>query len=62
MARTDIEAPARAPSRSRALLKWGLAGAALLGGFADLWRGGTTIGPILLVLAYCVLIPVAILD
>ncbi len=30
-------------------------------GYADLWRGGITVAPILLVLGYCVLIPVAIL-
>jgi hypothetical protein len=35
--------------------------AALAGGFVDLARGGDTIAPILLVLAYCVLIPLAIL-
>lgn len=42
-------------------LWWGLAAAALVVGYADLWRGGVTVAPILLVLAYCVLIPVAIL-
>ncbi len=47
--------------RSRPLLFWGLAAAAILLGFADLWRGGQTIAPILLVLGYCVLIPIAIL-
>jgi hypothetical protein len=47
--------------RSRSLLYWGLAAAALIGGFADLARGGITLAPILLVLAYCVLIPLAIL-
>lgn len=40
---------------------WGAAGLALLLGYIDLWRGGETIAPILLVVAYCVLIPVAIL-
>jgi len=30
-------------------------------GYADLVRGGTTIAPILLVVGYCVLIPLAIL-
>lgn len=42
-------------------LWWGLSAAALVLGYADLWRGGITIAPILLVLGYCVLIPVAIL-
>ena len=45
---------------SRALW-WGLAAAAILLGFADLWRGGETIAPILLVLGYLVLVPIAIL-
>ena len=35
--------------------------ASLVIGYADLWRGGITVAPILLVLGYCVLIPVAIL-
>lgn len=30
-------------------------------GYADLWRGGITIAPILLVAGYCILIPIAIL-
>jgi len=30
-------------------------------GYGDLWRGGETLAPILLVLAYCVLVPIAIL-
>jgi hypothetical protein len=42
-------------------LWWGLAAAAILLGFADLWRGGETIAPILLVLGYLVLVPIAIL-
>ena len=46
---------------SRRALWWGLVALAMIGGFADLWRGGITIAPILLVLAYCVLIPLAII-
>lgn len=46
--------------RSR-LLWWGLAAAAILLGYADLARGGETLAPILLVLGYCILVPVAIL-
>jgi hypothetical protein len=49
------------PSRSRPALWWGLAAASLVLGYADLWRGGETVAPILLVLGYCVLIPIAIL-
>jgi hypothetical protein len=39
---------------------WGLAGLALVVGYADLIRGGETLAPILLVLGYCVLVPIAI--
>lgn len=46
---------------TRPALWWGLSVACLVLGYADLWRGGITIAPILLVLAYCVLIPIAIL-
>ena len=54
--------PARdAGVRSRPRLYWGLAAAALLLGFADLARGGETIAPILLVIGYCILVPLAIL-
>jgi hypothetical protein len=48
-------------SRRRPLLWWGLAAAALILGYADLARGGTTFAPVLLVLGYCVLVPIAIL-
>ena len=63
MARDDTPAIENDPkARSRAsLLWWGLAALALLLGYADLARGGETIAPILLVLGYCVLVPVAIL-
>jgi hypothetical protein len=40
---------------------WALAAIALIVGYADLWRGGETLAPVLLVVAYCVLIPIAIL-
>lgn len=43
------------------LIWWGLAALALVVGYADLWRGGETLAPVLLVIAYCVLIPIAIL-
>jgi hypothetical protein len=42
-------------------LWWGLSAATLIGGYADLWRGGEAVAPILLVIGYCILIPVAIL-
>ena len=54
--------PARETApRSRSLLWWGLAAAALILGYLDLIRGGQTIAPILLMLGYCVLVPIAIL-
>jgi hypothetical protein len=53
---TSIEKP-----RSRAMLFWGMAAFSLLAGYADLARGGETIAPILLVLGYVVLVPLAIL-
>jgi hypothetical protein len=48
-------------SRARPLVWWGLALLALVAGYADLIRGGETIAPILLVIGYCVLVPIAIL-
>jgi hypothetical protein len=46
--------------RSKALLYWGAAALTLVGGYVDLARGGETIAPVLLVLAYVVLVPLAI--
>lgn len=48
--------------RSRPALWWIATVIVLLAGYADLIRGGITIAPILLVLAYCVLIPIAIVS
>ncbi|MBL0892602.1 MAG: hypothetical protein IBJ19_18600 [Gemmatimonadaceae bacterium] len=48
-------------SRSKPLLFWGLAAASLLLGYADLARGGETGAPILLVVGYVGLIPLALL-
>lgn len=53
---TELEKP-----RSKALLYWGVTAFTLLAGYADLARGGETIAPILLVLGYVVLVPLAIL-
>ena len=47
--------------RSRALLFWGAAAASLAIGYLDLARGGETVAPVLLVLGYVVLVPLAIL-
>jgi hypothetical protein len=49
------------PSRSRAMITWGVTLLVLIAGYADLARGGETIAPILLVIGYCVLVPYAIL-
>lgn len=46
---------------SKPVVWWGLSAVCLAAGYADLWRGGDTVAPILLVLGYCVLIPIAIL-
>ena len=48
-------------NRSRALLWWGAAALSLLAGYVDLWRGGETLAPILLILGYVVLVPAAII-
>ena len=63
MARNE-SAPAQpgvAARRRTTVIWWSLAAASLLAGYADLVRGGETIAPILLVLGYCVLVPLAIL-
>jgi hypothetical protein len=44
----------------RGLLWWGLAALTLILGYADLARGGETIAPILLIIGYCVLVPIAL--
>ncbi len=40
---------------------WGAAALALLLGYLDLWRGGETLAPLLLIIGYVVLVPLAIL-
>ncbi len=47
--------------RSRPFVWWIAAFVVLLAGYADLWRGGETLAPILLILGYCVFVPLAIL-
>ena len=48
--------------RSTSALKWGVAAVVLAAGYADLARGGATIAPILLVIGYGILVPVAIVS
>ena len=47
--------------RSRSAILWATAALTLLAGYADLARGGETLAPILLIIGYCVLVPLAIL-
>ena len=64
MAKTDLASGPRAGRDStgrRSWLYWSIAALVLLAGFADLARGGETLAPILLVIGYCVLVPLAIL-
>lgn len=64
MAKTDLAGGPRAmrePRSRRSWVYWTLATIVLLAGFADLARGGETLAPILLVIGYCVLVPLAIL-
>ena len=62
MPKDSVSLPsASKPAVSRRLQWWGLVAVTLIVGYADLWRGGETLAPILLVLAYCVLVPIAIL-
>ncbi|MFL5575805.1 MAG: hypothetical protein ACJ79S_07555 [Gemmatimonadaceae bacterium] len=53
--------PDSSPSRLRPLVWWGLALLTLLLGYVDLARGGETLAAVLLVIGYCVLVPLAIL-
>ncbi|HYN83568.1 MAG TPA: hypothetical protein VES88_18980 [Gemmatimonadaceae bacterium] len=51
----------RISRRTQSISLWVAALLVIVVGFADLARGGTTVAPILLVLGYCVLVPIAIL-
>jgi energy-converting hydrogenase Eha subunit C len=55
-------ADAESGKKSSSALKWGVAAVVLAAGYADLARGGDTIAPILLVIGYGILVPVAILS
>lgn len=55
-----MSTPQSAP-RLRPYIWWALAAVVLAAGYADLVRGGITFGPVLLVIGYCILIPLAIL-
>jgi hypothetical protein len=64
MAKTDLASGPRGGrdfGARRSWIYWTVAAVVLLAGFADLARGGETLAPILLVIGYCVLVPMAIL-
>lgn len=63
MAKNDLGSGPRVSEGGsrRGWLYWTIATVVLLAGFADLARGGETLAPILLVIGYCVLVPLAIL-
>jgi energy-converting hydrogenase Eha subunit C len=48
--------------RGRTAVKWGAVAVVLAAGYADLARGGDTIAPILLVIGYVILVPIAIIS
>ena len=61
MAHTGNDTSSAAPSRARSMGLWAAAAVVLLAGYVDLVRGGETLAPILLIVGYCVLVPLAIL-
>ena len=63
MAKSDFASASRGgrDSSRRSWVYWTIAAVVLIAGFADLARGGETLAPILLVIGYCVLVPLAIL-
>ena len=62
MAQTGMTSDSRARAgRGRGGALWAAAAIVLLAGYADLARGGETLAPILLIIGYCVLVPLAIL-
>jgi hypothetical protein len=62
MASNTTISPAAATLWRRRVAFWALAVVVIVLGFADLARGGETLAPVLLVLGYCVLVPIAILQ
>jgi hypothetical protein len=64
MANSEIKATARAEERRvwrRPAVLWTAAALVLILGYADLIRGGEVLAPFLLVIGYCILVPMAIL-
>ncbi|MGV3710937.1 MAG: hypothetical protein ACO1Q7_19090 [Gemmatimonas sp.] len=66
MSNTTEQGTAHAPSEDKGItwltppVAWGIAGASLVLGYVDLWRGGTTISALLLTLGYVIFVPIAI--
>ena len=64
MAKSDFTGMSGTRSGSatrKSWIYWTLAALVLIAGYADLIRGGETLAPILLIVGYCVLVPLAIL-
>jgi hypothetical protein len=61
MASNATSSPVTTTWRRRAVW-WAVALVVIILGFADLARGGETLAPVLLVIGYCVLVPIAILQ
>ena len=64
MANSDTKVTAERQARPvwrRPAVLWSVAAITLLLGYADLARGGEVIAPFLLVIGYCILVPMAIL-
>jgi hypothetical protein len=57
---TEATRPAGSKMK-RSTILWAAASVVLVAGYADLSRGGVTVAPILLVIGYCILVPLAIL-
>lgn len=65
MANSDMKGTAERdvqPIWRRPAVLWGVAAVTLLLGYADLARGGEVLAPFLLVIGYCILVPMAILS
>ncbi len=64
MANSEIKAASHAEERPvwrRPAVLWTVTALVLILGYADLWRGGEVLAPFLLVIGYCILVPMAIL-
>ena len=58
---TELSGTRSGSATRRSWIYWVIAAVVLLAGYADLVRGGETLAPILLIVGYCVLVPLAIL-